>query len=460
MKAMPIKSIDTDLTTGDIKKHIKQIAIPASIGFLFNTLFNVVDTIFAGRLSTEALAGLTISFPVFFVIIALSAGIGNGVTSLISIALGKKDKSTFHALGFNALVIGLFFGVVLIFTAPLFTEPLFRLAGSTGASLSEGLTYTNTIFYGAIFFLISAILNGILSAQGDTKSYRNFLVIGFFMNLILDPMLIFGWFGLPRLGVMGIALATIIVQAVGVIYLGYRVFKSPEFIPKSFIKQRIDIGQMIALLKQGIPATLNMATIAIGIFIINYYVLLYGGDAGIAGYGAAVRIEQLALLPALGLNIAALTITGQNFGANQMDRIYDVRKKTLLYGTIIMVVGAFLIYPLAPYLVGIFNPEDEVIRIGTQYLRIEVLAFVTYVILNIYISVLQGIKKPNFAIFMGLYRQLLPFVLFRFLGTTLQMGLLGVWWGIVIINWSAVLITVIYTNIVLDKTKKEFQKSS
>jgi putative MATE family efflux protein len=448
-----IGNINSDLTVGSINKHLKRIAIPASIGFLFNTLFNVVDTFYAGRLSTEALAGLTLSFPIFFIIIALSAGIGNAVSALGSIALGKKDKDSFNQLGFNAIILGLLSGLVVTVFATSFTRPLFLLIGASGEALDLGISYTNVIFFGSVFFILNAVLNGLLSAQGNTRTYRNLLIVSFFLNLFLDPLFIFGWFGLPRFGVVGIAFATILVQIIGTIYLSYRLIQSEWIDIKKLISSKFTIKTMLELLKQAIPSTLNMATIAIGIFIINYYVLQYGGVDGVAAFGAATRIEQIALLPALGLNVAALTIAGQNFGAGNKERILEVYKKAMIAGVSIMIIGGLIIFPLAPYLVSVFNDNPNVISIGSRYLRIEVLAFATYVILNISISVLQGIKKPNYAIFMGIFRQALPFGLFYLLGTVLNMGLDGVWWGIVIINWTAVCITLYYIKIQFKKLK-------
>ncbi|HBG32587.1 MAG TPA: MATE family efflux transporter [Acholeplasmataceae bacterium] len=449
----------TNLTIGNISTHLKHIAIPASVGFLFNTLFNVVDTVYAGRLSTEALAGLTISFPIFFIIIAVTAGLGNAISALASIALGKKDHQLFHQLIKNALLIGVFLSILMTVLSPIITEPLLSLLGSEGSAKTYGINYTNTIFFGSFFFVFNALFSGILSAQGQTKPYRNFLVIGFFMNLILDPLLIFGWFGLPRLGVVGVALATIIVQMFGTVYLFIKVKKSTVFDKSVLKKAHFSYASIKDVLKQGIPSSLNMATIAIGIFIINYFVLKYGGTTGIAGYGVGVRIEQLALLPTLGLNIAVLTIVGQNYGAKQFDRIKEVLKKATFSGIIIMIIGAFIIFPLAPYLIQLFNQDAQVIKQGSRYLRIEVLAFITYVILNICVSVLQGIKKPGFAIYIGLYRQVLPFAIFYLLGTVFDMGLDGVWWGIVLINWSAVAITLIYTKRVLIKLEISLQKA-
>jgi putative MATE family efflux protein len=448
-----------DLTQGSILSHVKAIAIPSSVGFFFNTMFNVVDSIYAGQLSTDALAGLSLSFPIFFLIIAIGAGIGNGTSTLSAIAIGKKDMQEYHQLARNSLLMSLVIGVSLIFIAPFVIEPLFKLSGAEGASLALGVGYTQTIFYGSLFFLLNFALNGLLASQGNTKPYRNYLIIGFFMNLILDPLLIFGWFGLPALGTVGVALATVIVQIFGTVYLTSQWMKSELFDIAKFKKSFGSFSTVRALLKQVIPASLNTATIALGIFIINYYVLMYGGSQTIAAYGAAVRIEQLVLLPTLGLNVAVLSIVGQNFGAGNFERIIKARSLVTKIGILIMLVGMVIIFFTSPYLIQIFNGDPVVIDAGTTYLRIEVLAFMTYVFLNMNISVLQGIKKPNFALWIGMFRQFLPFVLFYFLGTTLNMGILGVWWGIVIINWTAVAITAIYTKAELKKLEENMSST-
>ncbi|PKM56049.1 MAG: MATE family efflux transporter [Firmicutes bacterium HGW-Firmicutes-5] len=432
---------ETDLTKGSILEHMKRIAIPSSIGLLFNTLYNVVDTYYAGMLSTDALAGLTLSFPIFFIIIALSSGIGSGTTALSSIALGENSLDDFHKLAYNALLSGILISLFLGVIGFILTPFLFTVTGASGPSMALGISYTQTIFFGAGFFILSFILNGILNAQGDTKSYRNFLIFGFFMNLILDPLFIFGWFGIPKMGVIGIAFATVVVQLIGTVYLTYRVIKSPLFNYKAFMSEHLSSTTIISLFKQGMPASLNMATIAIGVFVINYFILYFDNATTIAAFGAAVRVEQLALLPALGLNVATLTIAGQNFGAKKITRIYEVLSKSIWIGVAIMVTGAVIIFIFAPYAISIFNDDPLVISSGTTYLRIEALALPTYVILNAIISVLQGIKKPNFAVYIGLYRQILmPFILFHLLGTYFGLGIYGVWWGIVIINWTAVAI--------------------
>lgn len=449
---------DIDLTQGSIFSHIRRIAIPASVGMLFNTLFNVVDTYYAGKLSTESLAGMTISFPIFFIILALSSGIGSGATALSAIALGEKDQEKFHSLSYNAILFGFCLSLLISLFAPLIVPYLFNLSGASGLSKTLGIQYTNTIFYGSVFFILNSVLNAMLNAQGDTKSYRNFLIIGFFMNLFLDPLFIFGWFGLPKLGTTGVALATVIVQAIGSVYMISRLKKSPIFKLSLFKAERFKPQVVLQLFQQGFPASLNMMTIALGVFVINFFVLKYAGSVTIAAYGVAVRVEQLVLLPALGLNIAALTLSGQNYGAKLYQRILETQRTALYIGVGMMIVGAFLIYPLAPYVIALFNDNDGVIMAGTHYLRIEVFALPTYIILNVLISVLQGIKKPNFAVLIGLYRQILiPSTLFYFLGNVMGMGITGVWWGIVINNWSAVIIALIYTRFAMKRLKKDLE---
>ena len=444
----------SDLTVGSISSHIKRIAIPTSIGFLFNTLFNVVDTIFAGQISTDALSGLTLSFPIFFIIIAIASGFGNGLTALISVALGKKEIHDFHKLILNALLISGVFGILFIFVLPNIISPLFEFAGASGAALQFGLDYTQTIFIGAIFFLLNFVFNAILSSQGNTKPFRNYLVIGFFLNLILDPLFILGWFGLPELGTQGVALATILVQAFGSIYMGYHVLKSELFDIKKMTFKDSSPKVMKDIFVQGIPSSLNLAAIAIGVFIINYYVLLYGGDVSVASYGAALLIQQVALLPSLGLNVAIITIIGQNLGANQFDRMNETKKTALKMGLFLVITGGLVVFIFAPQLMSIFNSNPDVISIGARYLRIDTIGFMTYLIINVNTSVLQGIKKPLFALIIGIVRQLLPLIVFPLLGTTFQLGLDGVWIGIVIINWLATFVLIIVTNIIFKNIKK------
>ncbi|MBT3407200.1 MATE family efflux transporter [Candidatus Woesearchaeota archaeon] len=433
-----------DLTKGSISKLIKQIALPASIGFFFNTMYNVVDTFYAGLISTEALSALSITFPIFFIIIALGAGMGTGTTALIANALGANQNKKAKLYSIQAISLGIFIGIMASILGILFSPFLFGILGATGSYLELALSYINIIFLSGVFFILTFILNGILNAHGDTKSFRNYLIIGFFLNLILNPLFMFGWGIIKPFGIKGIAIATLIIELIGTIYMLYRVynlvFKELKIKPNLFP----NLNCYYKLIKQGLPASLNMMTVALGIFIITYYISQFSNEA-VAAYGIAIRIEQIVLLPTIGLNFATLALVGQNNGAKKFNRVKKSIFLVLKYGLIIMTIGTILLILFSENLLSIFTNDETVIRIGVEYLKFAAFLTWAYALLHSCVSALQGLKKPMFALWLGIYRQIVgPLLLFPFLAITLSLGLYGIWWGIFIITWSGAIFTYIY----------------
>lgn len=442
-----------DYTTGNIKKQILTMAIPVSIGMFFNTMFNVVDTFYAGKLGTESLAGMSLSFSIFFMLLAVTMGISTGLSALISIASGKKNEDEVQTLTANGIFLTVFVSIIITIAGIVFSPFLLSALGATGETLNHGIRYLRGIYAGAIFFGLNSAFNAILSSRGFTKPFRNYLIIGFIMNLILDPLFIFGPFGLPKLGTFGVALATVIVNIMGNFYLAYKCRTLLGITFKTIIPdlkapfELFNLKTIKNILSQGIPASLNMLTMALGIYVINYFIYIHGDDAAIAGYGVAMRIEQIALLPAIGLNTAALTIAGQNFGANNFERVRQTYKESLKLGIFIMTFAMLIIFPFADHLIRFFNSDKNVIFEGSRYLRIEFLAFNAYIILNIGLSILQAIKKPQYAVWIGVSRQLVfPITLFPLLGSVLGLGLIGIWWGIVITTWLGAVACLIITH--------------
>lgn len=433
------------LTKESIPKLLKIIAIPAMIGFFFNTMYNVVDTWVAGQISGEALAALSITFPVFFIIIAISSGLGTGITALISNELGAKQLDRAKLYATQGLLFGVIISLILSVIGYFSSETLFRLLGANDTYLTTALLYMQTIFLGSIFLSMTSILNGVLNAVGDTKSFRNALIAGFFINLILNPILAFGWLGFPALGVLGIAIATIVTNFIGFIYLFYKVLKTKLLETKHlyyYLKPQPKIFLDIA--NQGFTASFSMMTIAVGAFIITYFVSHYGENA-VAGYGTALRIEQIALIPAIGINIAILTLIGQNNGAKNFDRVRETIIVGLRYSFIISTGAFLLIYFGSHYLLRLFTDVPEIIAFGTQYLIIA--AFITwaYGIIFVTDSVLRGLKKPIFPLIIGTIRQvILPFPIFYLVTTIFAFSIIGIWWSIFAIVWLAALISLWY----------------
>jgi putative MATE family efflux protein len=414
-------------------------------------MFNVVDTFFGGLISTQTLAALSLSFPVFFIIIAVGNGFSTGTTALIGNALGAGNRDEARLFGIQGITFGVLVSVIMTWVGVYASPFLFSVLGASDDYLATCLIYMNTIFLGTVFFIMVHMLNAILVALGDTRSFRNFLIGGFFLNIILDPWFIYGGLGIPPLEITGIALATVLIQLSGGVYLGIKVYKTGLMSHKSIRDIFPKPGYFIAIARQGFPASLNMITVGVGIFVITYFISKFGKEA-VAAYGIATRVEQIVLFPTIGLNTATLTIVAQNNGAKLFGRIKETLSTALRYGGILMGLGTIGVFLLAEQLMGLFTGDGKVVEIGATYLRIAAFVFYAYVILYVNVAALQGVKRPMYAIWIGLYRQIIaPMIVFYFLTQILDFGLMAVWWGIFSVTWSAAVITFFYARRLLRK---------
>lgn len=428
-----------DLTVGPIRPHVRRMAIPAAAGMFFNTLYNLTDTFFAGRLSTDALAGLAISFPLFFAIIATGAGLGAGTTALIANALGRGDRDEAKVLAAQSLSLGFLLSLALTAIGFFAAPPLFAALGATGDYLDSAVRYIRWIFAGSAFFVGSYAVNAGLVAGGDTRTLRNVLAAGAIANVGLDPWFMYGGLGVPAMGLNGIALATVVIQAAGFAYM-WRVAARAGLLARQplrgFVPSRRYFGVIAA---QGAPAALNHLTIGIGIFVITSVAARFGGDV-VAAYGVATRIEQVVLLPALGLTSATLAIAGQNFGARRIQRVAETWRVALWDGCGAMVAGGIFVWLFAPKLMSLFAGDEQVAVLGADYLRISVFVLWAYVFLFVTVSLLQAVRRPMYALWIGIYRQLAaPLAVYPALADAL--GPIGLWLGIAGVTWSAALYT-------------------
>lgn len=431
----------TDLTQGGVAKHLRQLAIPAAIGFFFHTMFNVTDTYFAGKVSTDALAALSLTFPIFFMIIAIGAGMSEAVTTLVGNAMGSKNIVRAKQIVWHAFIVGILLSITLSTIGILIAPYLMNHLGATGNYLNVSLDYILTLLWASLFFIFSYFINALLSSIGDLRSFRNILIAAFFLNIFLDFWFVYGGLGLEPLGVKGIAIATIITEALSMFYLGYKLKKSilwqdmPTFIyDKNILKE---------LIKQGIPPTVNLLLMAMGIFVITYFAALHGKDV-IAGMGIGMRVEQIALMPALGISMSVLSLVAQNNGAQAYERIKETLLKAIEYGLLLSITGMALIYWQSDFFVGLFTSNATVLQEGIDYAHIAAVALFAYILIFTYLSLLQGLQKPAMLLYVSIVRQIiLPLIIFTILAS-LELGVLALWWGIAAITWVSALFLIWY----------------
>tara|TARA_B110000238_G_scaffold127698_1_gene137883 strand:- start:366 stop:1724 length:1359 start_codon:yes stop_codon:yes gene_type:complete len=427
--------ISSDLTVGKITKLIRAIAIPAVVGTFFQTLYNIVDVKFAGMISPYALTGLSKVFPVYFVIIALSAGLSIGATALVSNYLGKKDFNKASLIFSQSIVVAIM-GSIFVAVFGIYIAPIILKFLSTDANtFTYAIDYINVIFIGSIIFFLLTVSNVALTARGDTKSYRNVLIFGFFLNIALNPLFIYGLGPVPAMGVSGIAIATLCAEFIALIYILSKVLKTEikDFVSLDcFFPKK---NMIIEILKQAMPTSISMVSVGFGIFILFYFVSLYS-DVAAGGYGAGVRFEQLFLLPIIGLNTSTLALVGQNYGALKFERIKEIYDKTIVIGITAMIIGGTIIYLLSGIVMGFFTDDPEQIYYGSQYLKIAAFIGPVYPIFFISGALFQGLKKAHYQTAINLLRMIIFPLIFLTIGVKyFDINFREMFLILLVINW-------------------------
>ena len=443
------------LTKDPIWSLLRKVTIPASVGSLFQTFYNLVDTWFAGRISAEAIGAIAKSFPIYFTIIAVGVGLGAATNALIGNSIGEKKVRVASMYIAQSLIFALTVSIFVTLFGLNASNYLLGVMGSDAAGIALTREYLDIIFYGTFIVLIQISLNGTLNAQGDTRSYRNVLIFSFFLNIFLNPLFIWGYGFIPGFGIAGLAIATVISQLIGTIYLAYKVnnckikeyLKLQCFIPKfEYLKP---------LTTQAVPVMFSMLFIGVGIFNILYFIGQFG-DLATAGYGAALRVEQVFLLPVIGLNTAVLSIGGQNFGAKAYDRIRELYTKALLFGSSFMAIAGIIIFFGAEFFVSLFTDNQEAVASGAIYLKVAALIGPIYPVFFITTAVFQAVKKPLYS----LYLSILRLTAFPFLSLWYVINIRGgdyedIFYTIMATNWAMGIAVLIFIGYFLNNVFKQ-----
>ena len=423
------------LTKDPIWFLLRKVTIPASVGSLFQTFYNLVDTWFAGRISAEAIAAIAKSFPIYFIIIAIGVGLTAGTNTLIGNNIGANNKKKASLFVAQSIIFAIFLSILITFFGLGVSDFLLSIMGSDQEGIILSRKYLDIIFYGTIIVLIQISLNGTLNAQGDTKSYRNVLIFSFFLNIFLNPLFIFGYGFIPAFGIAGLAIATVVSQFIGLLYLAHKVYccELKQYLKfKCFIPKFNLLGELIY---QTIPVMFSMLLIGVGIFNILYFIGQFG-DLATAGYGAALRIEQVFLLPVIGLNTAVLSIGGQNFGARSYDRLRELYKKALTFGSAFMLCAGVIIFFGAEFLVSLFTDNLEAIKHGVIYLKVAALIGPIYPVFFITTAIFQAVKKPLYSLYMSILRlTALPFLSLWYVINIRGGNYEDIFYTILVTNW-------------------------
>jgi putative MATE family efflux protein len=349
---------------------LTKFAIPAIVSMLIAAVYNVVDTLFVGRLGTEAIGATSIAFPLFMLFSTFGLSVGIGAASYISRMLGAKDAEQAHRAGTTAIVTTIGLALILSTLGLLALNPLLRAFGATATILPYARDYTGILVGGAIFTMCNMCMNNMLRAEGSVKMSMLGISAGAIINIALDPICIFTL----GLGVKGAAIATVVAQAISTLILAsyYLRRKSVLIIhPRYFTPSRQMYGEIV---KMGIPTIVRQGLVSVSMGFFNVVAGAYG-DAAIAAMGVVVRVSMPGVMTLFGFGQGFQPIAGYNYGAKRYDRLLEAIRVSITRASLFCLALTALMMGLAGPIIRAFSSDPDVIAIGVRGLRYFALIF-------------------------------------------------------------------------------------
>jgi len=406
-------------------------------------LFTIVDTFYAGKISPEALSALSKSFPIYFMIIATSIGVTVAGTSLIGSSIGEKNEKNVLTYFANLIIYAIIISLVVSILGFALGEKIFLLMNSSQEVTILGLEYINIIFLGTVLFILVVALNSFLHAEGDTVTYRNVLIFSFFLNIILNPIFIFGFLFIPPLGITGIGVATLIAQFVSLLIILIKILKNQRLKQMTLNHFKAKYFFLKNIFFQSMPITIAIFGYSIAATIVFTYVGIFG-EYAVAGYGSATRIEQVLLLPVLGINTAIISIIAQNIGAKYYNRVEQSYYTSIKYGFFIMLIAGVLIFVSADIVPKFFSSNNEVVMHGSIYLKISAFILPSYPIFFLSNGFFMALKKSEKAMFNNIIRNVVVPIMSFYIAKSINADFKTFFyiWGL--FQWLISLVLIIY----------------
>lgn len=442
------------LTSGKILPQLIRLTIPMIAGMMSMVVFNLADTFFIGQLGRDQLAAMGFTFPVVMIITGISVGLGMGTSAVISREIGKGSTKLVRHLATNSLLLGFPVIALFAFVGSLTIEPLFRLMGAEGVTLSYIKEYMQIWYIGVPFVVIPMIGNNIIRATGDMKTPGMIMVAIAGLNVLLDPLLIFGLGPFPEMGIAGGALATVFSRAVGMTLAFVILVKREKIIRFAIPKARELIESWKRILFIGIPAGLSKLIIPLSLGIITRFVSEYGNTA-VAGFGVACRLEALAMMLLFALSSVLIPFTGQNMGAGRKDRVLKALKISYIF-SLVWGAAMFILFLFAgEFFAKLFNKDSGIVATVVLYLNIVSISYGFQGLIVISSAVLNGSHKPIHSAALSLSRMFIFYVPLALIGSKL-FDLKGIFLAGSIANLGAGLLSLffVYRQIVQKRTKQ------
>lgn len=439
-----VKTQENKMGVMPVNKLLINMSLPMMVSMLVQALYNIVDSVFVARVSENALTAVSLAFPIQTLMIALGAGTGVGVNALLAKQLGEKDFNRVNKTAMNGIFLALLSYLVFLVIGIVGVRPFYasQVKGADSEILTMGVEYLSIVCVASFGLYTQFIGEKLLQATGKTIYTMFSQGLGAIINIILDPILIFGMFGMPEMGVAGAAIATVIGQiASGALAMYFNFTKNKEitFSLKGF---RPD-GEIIKKIYQvGVPSIIMQSIGSVMTYSMNLILIGFTSTAT-AVFGVYFKLQSFFFMPVLGLNNGMVPIIAYNYGAGKRSRLIKAAKLSYAYAFCLMLLG-FLAFELIPStLLGFFDASPEMVEIGVFALRIIGIHFLIAWYCIITGSIFQALGNGVYSMIVSVARQLVVLIPVAFVLSKLG-GLQAVWWSFPIAELMSLLVSTIF----------------
>ena len=426
-----------------VGKLLFTMSLPIMISMLVQALYNVVDSMFVARVSENALTALSIAFPIQNLMIAVSVGLGVGLNAVVSRALGAKDTKGVNRAATNGIMLMFICGLLFMLGGATLVRPYFEMQTDIEEIVTSGIDYTSIVMMGSMGVFMQILFERLLQSTGRTMLTMFSQGVGAIINIIFDPIFIFGYFGFPKMGVAGAAYATILGQWVAALLgLILNIRKNPEvsISMKGFKPHGATIRLILSI---GIPSVVMQSIGSVMTFLMNQILIAFSSTA-VAVFGVYFKLQSFVFMPVFGLTNGTVPIVAYNFGARKGDRM----KKTIQYSVyaaiVIMICGALIFQSIPDKLLMLFDASDEMLRVGVPALRIISLSFPLAGFGIGAGAVFQALGFSVYSMIISLIRQLVVLIPCAYLIGMLTGDVTGVWWAFVVAEVVSLTVSALY----------------
>ena len=426
-----------------VGKLLFTMSLPIMISMLVQALYNVVDSMFVARVSENALTALSIAFPIQNLMIAVSVGLGVGLNAVVSRALGAKDTKGVNRAATNGIMLMFICGLIFMLGGATLVRPYFEMQTDIEEIVTSGIDYTSIVMMGSMGVFMQILFERLLQSTGRTMLTMFSQGIGAIINIIFDPIFIFGYFGFPKMGVAGAAYATVLGQWIAALLgliLNIRMNPEVSISMKGFKPHGATIRLILSI---GIPSVVMQSIGSVMTFLMNQILIAFSSTA-VAVFGVYFKLQSVVFMPVFGLTNGTVPIVAYNFGARKGDRM----KKTIQYSVyaaiVIMICGALIFQSIPDKLLMLFDASDEMLRVGVPALRIISLSFPLAGFGIGAGAVFQALGFSVYSMIISLIRQLVVLIPCAYLIGMLTGDVTGVWWAFVVAEVVSLTVSALY----------------